>query len=1046
MTYVSSGEIKDGKDQKNSNYCMPALYPAQPDHQHSPYDGASVDQCSSDSCETEDEAKNRLVANTGHKPWKISEKRRADEEALHSFVRARQEEGIKKAEREDTRTNNSSGGYYKIATARGYQLELFEKCKEKNCIVVLGTGTGKTYIAALLLQHILDQELQMRQEGKNPRIAFFLVDKVALVKQQHDMLSCELDHLVGQLHGDMISASPDEEFWNDHFERYRVTVCTAQILLHCLREGYIRMCDINLLVFDEAHHTKKNHPYACIVKEFYVAEKNVEIRPRIMGTTASPVDTVGDTNDAALQLEQLLNSEIVTASTDEVAPKGEDRLVIYTRPQANPCTALSRELGYLIGHNQSIQEIMTVVQEAASELGPWCADRVWQWYFSGDEVDKQASKEECKLTEGLDFISETKRRHVDGEVDLIYKAGALVAQRVMQSPGVSQAHISSKVQKLLELLRLHFSHESDSICIIFVKKRYKAVVLVDLLSHQNIRPKYLRPAFLLGTGPGSKLAAANMSHREMKATINKFRYGDFNCLVSTNVAEEGLDLPGCNFVVRFDLCNTVIQYIQSRGRARSENARYYHMVEAGNLAHQQCVKRMKRQELELRKFCNELPRCRRVEILEPDWDEIVNGESGKTYRSPATGAVLNYKSATECLAAFAASLPGMQHSPPEYTVSAVGDQFVAEVLLPEQSPIRKGLGETSRRKAWARCSAAFKMCVELAEQGYLDDRLRSVFGKKLPKMRNAQLALSETKKAKYKMRVKPELWSQVGDQASRPSVLFLTVITFSKPEALSKKSRPLAILTRKPLPALPPIQLYLGIDKSTAACLSSTSPELELSDAELELLRAFTLRIFRDIFSKEYEASVGEFPYFFAPLSASHNVSISKETKPFGLVDWTLMSFVRENRSLDWKDQPESFFRNKYVMDSNSGSRKFYLCKVRKDMKPTDMVPSWVVPPQSRSWKATDAVRDIRLYSNSLWPKALAKYVYLTDQPVAEAELIPLRRNLLDEHVADEDMAPKTCFIILQPLLISSVSSRWRKEKCSIMSSPVPDPEYIASC
>ena len=1026
MTNTSCGEsheVKNSEEQPTSKHHIPVLHPAQLNDQYSPNGDAPLDKGDSDSYETEDEGKDSLVVRTGHKPRKTSERRRADEEALRAFARACQEEGIKNATCEDTRRVDSPSGYHKIASARQYQLELFEKCKEKNCIVVLGTGTGKTYIAALLLQHVLDQELQIRQEGKNPRIAFFLVDKVSLVEQQHDMLTCELDHPVGKLHGDMMSGNPDEKFWNNHFERHRAIVCTAQILLQCLREGYIRMVDINLLIFDEAHHTKKNHPYACIVKEFYIAENNVENRPRIMGTTASPVDTIGDTNDAALQLEQLLNSEIVTASTDEVAPKSEDRLVIYKRPPANPCTALSWELKCLVGHSQSIQEIITVAQEAASELGPWCADRVWQWYFNGDETDKRASKEESKLTRGLEFISETKRRHVDEEIDLIRKAGALVARRGAQSPGVSEAYISSKVQKLLEVLRLHFSHESDSMCIIFVKERYKAVVLVDLLVHENIRPRYLRPTFLLGTGSGTKLAAANMSRREMKRTINKFRYGDFNCVVSTNIAEEGLDLPGCNFVVRFDLCDTVIQYIQSRGRARSENSRYYQMVEEGNLVHQQWIKKMKRQEEQLRKFCNELPQCRRVGIPEPGWDEILKGEQpGKIYRSPATGAVLNYKSAIGCLAAFTASLPGTQQYKPEYTVSAVGDQFIAEVLLPEQSPIRKALGETSRRKAWARCSAAFEMCVELVKKGYVDDRLRSVLRKKLPEMRNAQLALSEAKKHNYNMRVKPELWSQVGDQG-RPLILFLTVITFSKPEALSKKSRPLAILTRKPLPALPPIQLYLGTNKSTDACPSSTSLELEPSDTELELLRVFTLRIFFDIFSKDYEASVGDLPYFFAPLLASHKGSISEKTKPFGLVDWAVMSFVRENPSLDWKDQPESFFRDKYVVDLNSGGRKFYLCKVRKDMKPTDMVPSWVMPPPSRAWKAKDTVRDIRLYSNSLWSKTRAKYAYLEHQPVVEAELISLRRNFLDENIKDEDLARQPCFIILEPLLISSVSS-----------------------
>ena len=31
----------------------------------------------------------------------------------------------------------------------------------------------------------------------------------------------------------------------------------------------LQMQQINLLIFDECHHAKKNHPYNCIMKEFY---------------------------------------------------------------------------------------------------------------------------------------------------------------------------------------------------------------------------------------------------------------------------------------------------------------------------------------------------------------------------------------------------------------------------------------------------------------------------------------------------------------------------------------------------------------------------------------------------------------------------------------------------------------------------------------------------------------------------------------------------------------------------------------------------------
>lgn len=62
-----------------------------------------------------------------------------------------------------------------INDPREYQLELFERAKSQNTIAVLDTGSGKTLIAVLLIRHIIDQELEDRQHGKEPRIAFFLV-------------------------------------------------------------------------------------------------------------------------------------------------------------------------------------------------------------------------------------------------------------------------------------------------------------------------------------------------------------------------------------------------------------------------------------------------------------------------------------------------------------------------------------------------------------------------------------------------------------------------------------------------------------------------------------------------------------------------------------------------------------------------------------------------------------------------------------------------------------------------------------------------------
>ena len=51
------------------------------------------------------------------------------------------------------------------------------------------------------------------------------------------------------------------------------------------------------------------------------------------------------------------------------------------------------------------------------------------------------------------------------------------------------------------------------------------------------------------TGQGSSCDFAMNQNKQVQA-VNDFRNGTFNLLVATDIAQEGLDVPECNYIIR----------------------------------------------------------------------------------------------------------------------------------------------------------------------------------------------------------------------------------------------------------------------------------------------------------------------------------------------------------------------------------------------------------------------------------------------------------------------------------------------------------------
>lgn len=53
-----------------------------------------------------------------------------------------------------------------------------------------------------------------------------------------------------------------------------------------------------------------------------------------------------------------------------------------------------------------------------------------------------------------------------------------------------------------------------------------------------------------------------MANKKQEQTLQKFRNGQLNVLVTTNVLEEGVDIRNCNLVIRFDPATDFRSHVQ----------------------------------------------------------------------------------------------------------------------------------------------------------------------------------------------------------------------------------------------------------------------------------------------------------------------------------------------------------------------------------------------------------------------------------------------------------------------------------------------------
>ncbi|MFW6317945.1 MAG: ERCC4 domain-containing protein, partial [Halorubrum sp.] len=162
---------------------------------------------------------------------------------------------------------------------------------------------------------------------------------------------------------------------------------------------------------------------------------------------------------------------------------------------------------------------------------------------------------------------ESVRRYFERQREAARSSGASKAsQRMVADPKVREAMrkaesfdgLHPKFSKARILLAETLGINGGERAILFTESRDTAEALVEFLSASFDVRKFV--------GQGDKEGSDGMSQKQQQETLDEFKTGEFEVLVSTSVAEEGLDVPEVDLVCFYEPVPTAIRSIQRKGR------------------------------------------------------------------------------------------------------------------------------------------------------------------------------------------------------------------------------------------------------------------------------------------------------------------------------------------------------------------------------------------------------------------------------------------------------------------------------------------------
>ena len=463
------------------------------------------------------------------------------------------------------------------AEARIYQQVLAaDVLKNGNTMIVAPTALGKTIIAILVAADRL-------QKIKGSKILVLAPSKPLTIQHEENFknfLNLPCTSITGA-----VKTSEREKRWKES----QIICATPQTVESDLLNERYSLEDVSLVVFDECHHAVGSYSYVYLATR-YVKECQNHL---ILGLTASP----GHDKNKIKEVCENLFIQDITIKTEEdpdvkpyFNPIKIDWIKVEMGPQLEKIRDLvSKALKVRLKGLKDLGIINTVSVNKRDILK--ARSRVQRRIGQSVNPPKACFQAMSilsaviNLQHALGLLETQGVAPFNDYVARLRKKTTRAAKNILLDPNFSKAVYYAKeaeeyglehpkMKKLIELLKLELGMDGQTRLkslrddgedrdspkiIVFTQFRDTLDMIHERCEKEGIKSVRF---YGQGTSDGKK----GLTQKEQKNIIKSFKTGNYDVLISTSVAEEGIDIPAVDLVILYEPVPSEIRMIQRRGR------------------------------------------------------------------------------------------------------------------------------------------------------------------------------------------------------------------------------------------------------------------------------------------------------------------------------------------------------------------------------------------------------------------------------------------------------------------------------------------------